>query len=120
MRVVQHDAVEVLKAMIPDVSLAGFHIFFPDPWPKEAPQAPPDPARIRETARAETRPGGYLHLATDWEDYATQMLDVLSAEPMLQNSAKDFAPPARLPGHHLVRAKGRAKGHGVWTVFHRR
>lgn len=121
-RVVQHDAVEVLKAMIPDVSLAGFHIFFPDPWPKKKHHKRRliQPAFVKLLVQ-KLAPGGYLHLATDWEDYATQMLDVLSAEPMLQNSAKDFAPRPDYRGITSFERKGVAKGHGVWDlVFHRR
>jgi tRNA (guanine-N7-)-methyltransferase len=121
-RVVQHDAVEVLKAMVPDASLAGFHIFFPDPWPKKKHHKRRliQPAFVKLLVQ-KLAPGGYLHLATDWGSYAEQMLEVLSAEPMLQNSAKDFAPRPDYRGITSFERKGVAKGHGVWDlVFHRR
>ena len=121
-RVVQHDAVEVLKSMIPDGSLTGFHIFFPDPWPKKRhhKRRLVQPAFVKLLAH-KLAPGGYLHLATDWENYAEQMLEVLSGEPLLQNSAKDFAPRPDYRGITSFERKGVAKGHGVWdVVFHRR
>ena len=79
LRIIQHDAVEVLRDMIRPDALAGVHIFFPDPWPKKRHHKrrliqPPFVALLA----ARLAPGGYLHCATDWEDYAEQMLDVLS------------------------------------------
>jgi tRNA (guanine-N7-)-methyltransferase len=84
LRIIRHDAVQVLEHMIPDASLAGIHIFFPDPWPKKRHhkrrlvQAPFAALAVSKLAR-----GGYLHLATDWPDYAAQMDEVLSAVPQL-------------------------------------
>ncbi len=121
-RVVQHDAVEVLKAMIPDASLAGFHIFFPDPWPKKRHHKRRliQPALVALLAK-KLAPGGYLHLATDWQNYAEQMLEVLRGEPLLANSAQDFAPRPDYRSITSFERKGVAKGHGVWDlVFHRR
>lgn len=93
LRVIQHDAVEVVRDMIEPGALAGAHIFFPDPWPKKRQQkrrlVQPDFVRLLASRLA---PSGYLHCATDWEDYAQQMLEVLCAEPSLVNLAKDFAP----------------------------
>ena len=80
LRVIRHDAVDVLQNMIADASLAGIHLFFPDPWPKKRHHKrrllqPP----FAELAARKLAPGGYLHAATDWPEYATQMDEVLSA-----------------------------------------
>ena len=99
LRVIRHDAVEVLQHMIPDALLAGLHLFFPDPWPKKRHHKRRllQPPFVALMAR-KLKPGGYVHLATDWEEYAEQMLAVLSAEPLLKNSADAFAPrPAYRP-----------------------
>jgi tRNA (guanine-N7-)-methyltransferase len=121
-RVVQHDAVEVLKSMIADASVSGFHIFFPDPWPKKRHHKRRliQPELVSLLAQ-KLVPGGYLHLATDWEDYAQQMLEVLSAEKSLANSAQGFSARPDYRGMTSFEKKGLAKGHGVWDlVFHRR
>ena len=117
LRVVQHDAVEVLEHMIPDASLAGLHVFFPDPWPKKRHHKrrliqPPFAALLAK----KLVPGGYLHLATDWEDYAHHMMEVLSAEPGLRNTADGFAPRPAYRGLSGFERKGLAKGHGVWDL----
>lgn len=117
-RVIQHDAVEVLNHMVPPDSLAGVHLFFPDPWPKKRHHKrrlvqPPLVALLA----SRVRPGGYVHCATDWEEYAQQMLEVLSAEPSLVNTCAGFA--AR-PGYRpLTRfeQRGLRLGHGVWDVI---
>ncbi|MSQ21639.1 MAG: tRNA (guanosine(46)-N7)-methyltransferase TrmB [Betaproteobacteria bacterium] len=116
-RIIQHDAVEVLEAMIPAESLDGVHVFFPDPWPKKRHHKrrllqAPTVSLISERLR----PGGYLHVATDWEDYATQILAVLAAEPLLTNTAHGFADrPAARPITKFER-RGNRLGHGVWDV----
>ncbi|KQM75691.1 tRNA (guanosine(46)-N7)-methyltransferase TrmB [Xylophilus sp. Leaf220] len=117
-RIVQHDAVEVVDRMLaPDV-LAGLHLFFPDPWHKTRhnKRRLVQPAWVARVA-ARIAPGGYLHCATDWEPYAQQMLEVLGAEPLLRNStATGFAPrPAYRP---LTKFENRGirLGHGVWDV----
>jgi tRNA (guanine-N7-)-methyltransferase len=122
-RIVRHDAVEVLEHMIPPQSLAGVHVWFPDPWHKARHHKrrliqPPLVALLA----SRIVPGGYLHCATDWQNYAEQMLEVLSAEPLLANTAADgFAEwPAWRP---LTRFENRGLklGHGVWDlVFVRR
>ena len=121
LRVVQHDAVEVLKEMIPDQSLAGFHIFFPDPWPKKRHHkrrlVQPELVKILVQKLGT---GGYIHLATDWGEYAQQMLEVLQAEPALKNTAKDFAPRPDYRGTSGFERKGLAKGHDVWDLVFRR
>ena len=121
LRIVQHDAVEVLEQMVPPSSLAGVHIWFPDPWHKlrhnkrRLVQAPFVAQLVRHIA-----PGGYLHCATDWEPYAQQMLAVLSAEPALLNSAAGYA--ARPDWRPLTKfeQRGLRLGHGVWDLLFRR
>ena len=122
LRIVQHDAVEVLAAMVPPASLAGIHIFFPDPWHKKRHHKRRliQPAFVAALAQR-LAPGGTLHCATDWEPYAQQMLDVLSAEPMLANTAAGYAPRPELRPLTKFEARGRSLGHGVWDlVFTRR
>lgn len=120
LRIVQHDAVEVLKNMIPDDALAGFHIFFPDPWPKKRHHKRRliQPEFVTLLAR-KLRRGGYLHLATDWEDYAHHMLEVLGREPALTNTpdaVDGFAPRPDYRGTSSFERKGLAKGHSVWDL----
>jgi len=121
LRLIQHDAVEVVTHMIQPASLAGVHIFFPDPWHKARHQK----RRLIQTAFVELLAsriavGGYLHCATDWEDYATQMLAVLSSEPCLVNTAKDYADrPSYRPVTKFER-RGLRLGHGVWDLVFRR
>ena len=113
-RVMQHDAVEVLTQMIAPDSLAGVHIYFPDPWHKKRHNKrrlvqPPLVALLA----SRLAPGGYLHLATDWVPYAEQMLEVISAEPLLVNTAADYAPrPAWRPETKFER-RGLKLGHEV-------
>jgi tRNA (guanine-N7-)-methyltransferase len=117
LRIVQHDAVQVLQHMIAPASLAGVHVFFPDPWHKKRHHKrrliqPPLVALL--ASRLKT--GGYLHCATDWQPYAAQMLEVLSAEPALRNTAADYAPR---PGYRPLTKfenRGLRLGHGVWDL----
>jgi tRNA (guanine-N7-)-methyltransferase len=122
LRIVQHDAVEVLRDMIAPSTLAALHVFFPDPWPKKRHWKrrliqPPFVALLASRLAA----GGALHCATDWQPYAEQMLEVLSAEPLLANTADGYAPrPAYRPLTKFEN-RGLALGHGVWDlVFTRR
>ena len=92
LRIVQHDAVEVIRDMIAPGTLAGVHVWFPDPWPKKRHHKrrliqPPFVALLA----SRLAPGGYLHCATDWDPYAMQMLDVLSHEPLLANGVSETA-----------------------------
>ena len=117
LRLIQHDAVEVLQQMIAPASLAGVHVFFPDPWHKARHnkrrllQAP----FVRLLAER-IAPGGYLHCATDWEDYAVQMLEVLGAEPLLCNSADGYAPQPAYRPLTKFENRGLKLGHGVWDL----
>ena len=121
LRLVQHDAVEVLERMIPPASLAGVHIWFPDPWHKlrhnkrRLVQAPFVSQLVGYIA-----PGGYLHCATDWQPYAEQMLAVLAAEPALRNTAPGFAPKPEWRPLTKFEARGVKLGHGVWDLLFRR
>lgn len=134
LRVIEHDAVEVVRDMITPASLAGVHVFFPDPWPKKRhhKRRLVQPAFVSLLA-SRIAPRGYLHCATDWAPYAVQMLEVLAAEPLLANTAgpvaiaesledcRGFAPR---PGHRPLtkfEQRGLRLGHGVWDlVFVRR
>lgn len=120
-RILQHDAVEVIDHMLALDSLDGAHIFFPDPWHKKKHnkrrliQAP-----LIAKLAARLKPGGYLHCATDWQPYAEQILEVLSAEPLLKNTADAAsdgyaAKPAYRP---LTKFENRGikLGHGVWDI----
>jgi tRNA (guanine-N7-)-methyltransferase len=121
LRVIQHDAVEVVRDMIAPGSLAGIHVFFPDPWPKKRHHKrrliQPDFVALLASRLA---PGGYFHCATDWEEYAQQMLEVLSGEPLLQNTATGFAPRPDYRPQTKFEARGLRLGHGVWDVVFRR
>jgi tRNA (guanine-N7-)-methyltransferase len=120
-RIIQHDAKEVLEHMIAPGTLEGIHVFFPDPWPKKRHHKRRliQPPFVR-LAASRLKPGGYLHLATDWRDYASQMLEVLGAEPLLTNTAAGFAVrPAYRPPTKFEQ-RGLRLGHGVWDVVFRR
>lgn len=124
-RILRHDAVEVLDHMLGEASLDGVHIFFPDPWHKSRHhkrrliQGP----FVNRLAR-HLKPGGYLHLATDWEPYAQQMLEVLNAEPLLQNAANagsaGFVPKPDYRPLTKFENRGLQLGHGVWDLVFRR
>jgi len=120
-RVIQHDAVEVLEHMLAPASLDGVHVFFPDPWPKKRHHK----RRLVQPALAtllasRMKPGAYLHVATDWQDYADHVLAVLSSAPALANAAAGFVPrPASRPETKFER-RGRALGHRVWDVLFRK
>jgi len=120
-RIVQHDAVEVLDHMLAPGSLAGVHVFFPDPWHKLRHHKrrliqPP----LVEKLVGRLAAGGYIHCATDWEPYAQQMLEVLGAHPQLANTADGFAPR---PGYRPLTKfenRGIRLGHGVWDIVFRK
>jgi tRNA (guanine-N7-)-methyltransferase len=121
-RIVQHDAVEVLEHMIPQNTLDGAHVFFPDPWPKKRHHKrrllqPP----LVSLLASRLKPGGYLHAATDWEAYAQQILEVFSGEPLLRNTAEGFAVRPDYRPLTKFEQRGLKLGHGVWDiVFARR
>ena len=122
-RLYNHDAVEILTHEVADGSLGEIRIYFPDPWPKKRHHkrrlvAPAFASLLARKLRA----GGLLHLATDWQDYAEQMWDVLDAEPLLRNEAGPrgyFDRPAWRPQTHFE-ARGLKLGHGVWDLLYQR
>ncbi|WP_277074764.1 tRNA (guanosine(46)-N7)-methyltransferase TrmB [Simonsiella muelleri] len=117
-RVMRHDAVEVVENMLSDNSLDGIHIFFPDPWHKKR----HNKRRLIQILFIEKllpklKQGGYIHLATDWEEYAVQMLEVLSSFPeQLANTATDYAPTPNYRPETKFEARGKRLGHGVWDL----
>jgi tRNA (guanine-N7-)-methyltransferase len=121
LRIVRHDAIEVLQAMIAPATLAAVHLFFPDPWPKARHHKrrlvqPPFAA----LAASRLAPGGVLHCATDWEPYAEQMLAVLSDEPELVNTASGYASDVRDRPRTKFESRGLALGHPVHDLVFRR
>jgi tRNA (guanine-N7-)-methyltransferase len=120
-RVIQHDAVDVVAHMIPAASLAGIHVYFPDPWPKKRHHKRRllQPSFVHALARR-LAPGGYLHAATDWDDYAQEILATLSAEPLLANTVADFAPRPAWRPLTKFEARGLQLGHGVRDLVFRR
>ena len=121
-RVMRCDAVEIVENMLADNSLDGIHIFFPDPWHKKRHHKrrliqAPFVAKLLPKLKS----GGYIHLATDWEEYAAQMLDVLHAFPGLENTAEGYAPTPAYRPETKFEARGKRLGHGVWDlVFKKR
>ena len=120
-RVIQHDAVEVLRDMIAPAALHGAHVFFPDPWPKKRHHKrrliqPPFVALLASRIKA----GAYVHVATDWQDYAQQILDALSDNPLLVNTADGFAPRPEYRPLTKFESRGLRLGHRVWDVLFRR
>jgi tRNA (guanine-N7-)-methyltransferase len=121
LRVIRHDAVEVVADMVPAASLAAVHVFFPDPWPKKRHHKRRllQPAFVHALA-VRLLPGGLLHVATDWEDYAQQALLTLEAEPLLANTARGFAPRPAYRPLTKFEARGLKLGHGVRDIVFRR
>ena len=116
-RIVQHDVVEVLQQMLPSDCLDGVHIFFPDPWPK----ARHHKRRLIQSEfiallGGHLKHGGYIHAATDWENYAGQMLEVLSNELQLANTAVNYAPRPEYRPLTKFEQRGLRLGHGVWDL----
>ncbi|WP_090693882.1 tRNA (guanosine(46)-N7)-methyltransferase TrmB [Nitrosomonas sp. Nm34] len=118
LHVIQHDAVEVLQHMLPLESLDGVHIFFPDPWPK----ARHHKRRLIQSAFVSLlckymKSGSYLHVATDWKDYAEQILFVLSNESLLTNTAIDYAVRPLYRPLTKFEQRGLRLGHNVWDLI---
>lgn len=119
-RIYRHDAVEVLEKAIPDHSLSGIHLFFPDPWPKKKhhKRRIVRPEFVEIITRKLTL-GGYFHAATDWEDYAENMLAVLMANNRLTNASASQTYCER-PGYRPLtkfEQRGLNLGHGVWDLI---
>lgn len=116
-RVMRHDAVEVVEDMLADASLDGIHIFFPDPWHKKRHNKrrlvqAPFVAKLLPKLKS----GGYIHMATDWEEYAAQMLEVLGGFAELQNTVDGYAPTPDYRPETKFEARGKRLGHGVWDL----
>ncbi|HSH97316.1 MAG: tRNA (guanosine(46)-N7)-methyltransferase TrmB [Methylophilaceae bacterium] len=121
LRIIQHDAVEVLNHMIADASLDGVHIFFPDPWHKKRHHKRRlIQAGFVKLLCSKLKAGAYLHVATDWQEYAEWVLDVLKAEPQLENTAADYAPKPAYRPLTKFENRGIKLGHGVWDIVFRR
>jgi tRNA (guanine-N7-)-methyltransferase len=120
-RVIQHDAVEVLREMVPEGALAAIHVFFPDPWPKKRhhKRRLVQPEFVQLAASRLAR-GGRLHVATDWQEYADHVLAVLSQTPALANTAAGFAPRPPWRPETKFERRGLRLGHGVWDVLFRK
>ena len=123
-RIVQHDAVEVVQQMLAPASLQAIHVFFPDPWPKKRHHKrrliqPAFVALLTSRLRDGEGGGGYIHLATDWEEYAQQMLEVLRGEPQLVNTADAYAPKPDYRPLTKFEQRGLKLGHGVWDLVFR-
>ncbi|MBU1358180.1 MAG: tRNA (guanosine(46)-N7)-methyltransferase TrmB [Gammaproteobacteria bacterium] len=120
-RICAHDAVDVIDHMLQPGSLAGVHVFFPDPWHKKRHNKRRliQPEFVHKLA-VRLAPGGYLHCATDWQPYAEQMLEVLSGEPLLRNTADGFAPQPAYRPLTKFENRGLKLGHGVWDVVFER
>lgn len=116
-RIIQHDVVEVLHTMLTDESLDGIHIFFPDPWHKKRHHKRRlIQAGFVKLLCSKLRSGAYLHVATDWEEYAVWVMDVLKAEPQLQNSADAYAEKPSYRPLTKFENRGIKLGHGVWDM----
>jgi tRNA (guanine-N7-)-methyltransferase len=117
LRVVRHDAVEVLERMIPEGALQAIHLFFPDPWPKKRhhKRRLVQPA-FAALAAGKLVPGGTLHAATDWPEYADHMNEILSQEPLLEPAQAGFTqrPPTKFE------TRGRRLGHPIRDLYFRR
>ena len=119
-RIIQHDVVEVLATMIAEASLDGVHIFFPDPWHKKR----HNKRRLIQSEFIKNlceklKVGAYLHVATDWQSYAEWVLEVLNAEPQLQNTSKAQSGYAEKPSYRPLTKfenRGIQLGHGVWDM----
>ena len=120
-RVIKHDAVEVVAMMIPLASLGGIHVYFPDPWPKKRHHKRRllRPDFVHALAQR-LEPGGYLHAATDWEEYAQEILATFSAESLLANTVEDFAPRPAWRPQTKFETRGLKLGHGVRDIVFRK
>jgi tRNA (guanine-N7-)-methyltransferase len=121
LRLMSHDAVDVVNEMIAPDSLDGVLVFFPDPWHKARHHKRRliQPEFVRMLV-SRLKPGGTIHCATDWENYAEQMLEVLSAEPLLENTAAGYAERPAYRPLTKFEARGLKLGHGVWDLVFRR
>lgn len=118
LRLIQHDAVEVLNHMIAEASLDGVHIFFPDPWHKKRHHKRRlIQAGFVKLLCSKLKAGAYIHVATDWQEYAEWVLEILNAEPLLENTAENYAPKPAYRPLTKFENRGIKLGHGVWDLI---
>jgi len=121
LKIIQHDAVEVLNAMIKNDSLDGIHIFFPDPWPKKRHHKRRlIQGNFLKLMAQKIKQSGYLHIATDWEDYALWIIDLLDKETLLQKTSKDFFEKPDYRPLTKYENRGIKLGYKVWDMIYRR
>ncbi len=119
LKVMEYDAVEVLKNMVPEESVSGFHIFFPDPWPKKKHHK----RRIIQSdfvslLSSRLVPGGYIYAVTDWENYAEHMKTVFDGQSLLKNRYEGFAEPQQWRPFTKFERKGKAKSHSIYELLY--
>ena len=121
LKIIQHDAVEVLNAMIKNDSLDGIHIFFPDPWPKKRHHKRRlIQGNFLKLMAQKIKQSGYLHIATDWEDYALWIIDLLDKETLLQKTSEDFFEKPDYRPLTKYENRGIKLGYKVWDMIYRR
>ena len=121
LKIIQHDAVEVLNSMIKNESFDGIHIFFPDPWPKKKHHKRRlIQSNLLKLIAQKIKKSGYLHIATDWEDYALWMIDLLDKEELLQKTTNDFFKKPDYRPLTKYENRGIKLGYKVWDMIYRR
>ena len=121
LKIIQHDAVEVLNSMIKNESFDGIHIFFPDPWPKKKHHKRRlIQSNLLRLIAQKIKKSGYLHIATDWEDYALWMIDLLDKEELLQKMSNDFFKKPDYRPLTKYENRGIKLGYKVWDMIYRR
>jgi len=121
LKIIQHDAVEVLNLMIRNDSLDGIHIFFPDPWPKKRHHKRRlIQSNLLKLIAQKIKKTGYLHIATDWEDYAVWIIDLLDKEELLQKTSDDFFKKPDYRPFTKYENRGIKLGYRVWDMIYRR
>ena len=121
LKIIQHDAVEVLNLMIRNDSLDGIHIFFPDPWPKKKHHKRRlIQSNLLKLIAQKIKKTGYLHIATDWEDYAVWIIDLLDKEELLQKMSDDFFKKPDYRPLTKYENRGIKLGYRVWDMIYRR
>jgi tRNA (guanine-N7-)-methyltransferase len=121
LKIIQHDAVEVLNLMIKNDSLDGIHIFFPDPWPKKRHHKRRlIQSNLLKLIAQKIKKTGYLHIATDWEDYAVWIIDLLDKEDSLEKTSDDFFKKPDYRPLTKYENRGIKLGYRVWDMIYSR
>lgn len=121
LKIIQHDAVEVLNVMIKNDSLDGIHIFFPDPWPKKRHHKRRlIQSHLLKLIAQKIKKSGYLHIATDWEDYALWIIDLLDKEDSLEKTSDDFFKKPDYRPLTKYENRGIKLGYRVWDMIYSR